>query len=93
MVLSFSLRGLGAGALGVWDPLRPPHPNPLMVAFPGWNRNNQVGCRSRGFRGEMDFAVGKAFRGKRVALRPTSNDGAWRVFFSTQLIVTIDLNR
>ena len=39
------------------------------------------------------FAVGKAFRGKRVALRPTSTDGAWRVFFSTQLIATIDLNQ
>ena len=39
------------------------------------------------------FAVGKAFRGKRVALRPTSTDGAWTVFFSTQLIATIDLNQ
>ena len=36
---------------------------------------------------------GKAFRDKRVALRPTSTDGAWRVFFSTQLIATIDLNQ
>ena len=79
------VEGIGCGRIG--------HPHPLTVEFPGWNRNNRVGCRSRGFRGEMDFAVGKAFRGKRVALRPTSNDGAWRVFFSTQLIATIDLNQ
>ena len=37
--------------------------------------------------------VGKAFRGKRVALRPTSTDGAWTVFFSTQSITTVDLNK
>ena len=39
------------------------------------------------------FRVGKAFRRKRVALRPTSIDGAWTVFFSTQPISTIDLNQ
>ena len=38
------------------------------------------------------FRVGKAFRAKRVALRPTSTDGTWRVFFSIQLIATIDLS-
>ena len=37
------------------------------------------------------FSVGKAFRRKQVALRPTSTDGLWNVFFSTQLITSIDL--
>ena len=39
------------------------------------------------------FRVGRAFRGKPVALRPTSIDGNWTVFFSTQPIVNIELNR
>ena len=39
------------------------------------------------------FPVGKAFRGKRVALRPTPTDGTWKVFFSVQSIATIDLNQ
>ena len=39
------------------------------------------------------FRVGKAFRGKKVALRPTSTDGVWNVFFSIQLIASIDLSR
>ena len=39
------------------------------------------------------FRVGKAFRGKQVALRPTSTDGVWKVFFSIQLIASIDLSR
>ena len=39
------------------------------------------------------FPVGKAFRGKRVALRPTPTDGTWKVFFSIQSIAPIDLNQ
>ena len=39
------------------------------------------------------FRVSKAFRGKQVALRPTSTDGIWTVFFSIQPIATIDLNQ
>ena len=39
------------------------------------------------------FRVGKAFRGKQVALRPTSTDGVWTVFFSIQPIATIDMNQ
>ena len=39
------------------------------------------------------FRVGKAFRGKRVALRPTYADGTWTVFFSIQPISTIDFNQ
>ena len=39
------------------------------------------------------FRVGKAFRGKQVALRPTSTDGIWTVFFSIQPIASIDLNQ
>ena len=38
------------------------------------------------------FPVGKAFRTRKVALRPTSADGTWRVFFSTQPIATIELD-
>ena len=41
------------------------------------------------FRGRV-YRVGKAFRGQRVTVRPTT-DGAWRVFFSIQPITTIDL--
>ena len=32
------------------------------------------------------FKVGKAFRGMTVALRPTTTDGIWDVFFSTHAI-------
>ena len=39
------------------------------------------------------FPVGKAFRGRKVALRPSSTDGIWSVFFSVQAIATIDLSR
>ena len=41
------------------------------------------------FRGRV-YRVGKAFRGQRVALRPTT-DGTWKVFFAVQPITTIDL--
>ena len=40
------------------------------------------------FRGRV-YRVGKAFRGQRVALRPTVTDGTWKVFFSIQPITTI----
>ena len=40
------------------------------------------------FRGRV-YRVGKAFRGQRVALRPTT--GTWKVFFAVQPITTIDL--
>ena len=42
------------------------------------------------FRGRA-FRVGKAFRGRRVALRPTATAGIWKVFFAVQPITTIDL--
>ena len=42
------------------------------------------------FRGRV-YRVGKAFRGQRVALRPTTTDGTWKVFFAVQPITTIDL--
>ena len=44
------------------------------------------------FRGRT-FGVGKAFRGERVALRPTSTDGIWDVYFSTQPIASIDMRQ
>ena len=40
-----------------------------------------------------EFRVGKAFSGKRVALRPTKTDRIWNVFFSVQPIATVDLNQ
>ena len=43
------------------------------------------------FRGKT-FLVGKAFRGKSVALRPGPGDGTWNVFFSVEPIAAIDLN-
>lgn len=48
--------------------------------------NGRISFQGRSFR------VGKAFRGKQVALRPDSTDGAWTVHFSTQPIATIDLD-
>ncbi len=37
------------------------------------------------------FKVGKAFRGMPVALRPTTTDGVWDVFFSIHAIAQLDL--
>jgi transposase InsO family protein len=37
------------------------------------------------------FRVGKAFRGYSVALRPTPDDGLWKVYFATQCIARINL--
>ena len=42
------------------------------------------------FRGQS-FRVGRAFQGKHVALRPTTADGVWDVFFSLQPVRNIDL--
>ena len=39
------------------------------------------------------FKVGKAFRGMTVALRPTTTDGIWDVFFSTHAIARLDLRQ
>lgn len=44
------------------------------------------------FRGRA-FPVGKAFRAHPVALRPTSQDGLWNVYFCTHRIATIDLTQ
>ena len=43
------------------------------------------------FRGR-EFIVGKAFRGEPVAVRPTTEDGVFKVFYCTELIKTIELN-
>jgi transposase InsO family protein len=37
-----------------------------------------------------EFAIGEAFRGHPVGLRPTRTDGQWEVYFCQQLITTID---
>ena len=37
------------------------------------------------------FRVGRAFQDKHVALRPTTADGVWDVFFSLQPVRNIDL--
>ena len=42
------------------------------------------------FRGRP-FRVGKAFKGKPVALRPTTTDGLWDVFFSVQPVANLNL--
>tara|TARA_B100002003_G_scaffold246749_1_gene277049 strand:+ start:195 stop:1193 length:999 start_codon:yes stop_codon:yes gene_type:complete len=39
------------------------------------------------------FKIGKAFRGMTVALRPTTTDGVWDVFFSIHAIAQLDLRR
>ena len=39
------------------------------------------------------FKVSNAFRGHPVALRPTSNDGVWDVFFYTSTIAQLDLRQ
>lgn len=43
------------------------------------------------FRGR-EFKVGQAFWGEPVAVRPTTEDGVFRVFYCSELIKTIDLN-
>lgn len=42
------------------------------------------------FRGR-EFRLSKAFRGERVALRPTLTDGVWEVFFGPHGIARIDI--
>ena len=44
------------------------------------------------YRGRL-FRLGKAFRGYPVALRPTPQDGHWRVYFCHQAIGEIDLHQ
>ena len=43
------------------------------------------------FRGRL-FPLTKALRGYPVALRPTTQDGRWRVYFCHQAISEIDLH-
>ncbi len=40
----------------------------------------------------IEFKIGKAFRGHCIALRPTTTDGLYNVFFSQQHIAHINLN-
>ena len=47
--------------------------------------NGRISFRGRPFR------VGKAFKAKHVALRPTTTDGVWVVFFSLQPVANINL--
>jgi hypothetical protein len=42
------------------------------------------------FKGRL-WKVPQAFRGERLAIRPTSNDGRYGVFFAAYQIATIDL--
>lgn len=42
------------------------------------------------FRGRV-FAIGKAFHGQLVALRPTTDEALWKVYFHTHSIIQIDL--
>ncbi len=73
-----------------------PRPFPETLPTVDYDTDDQV--RSVDVNGRISFLgrsfpVGKAFRGKRVALRPTPTDGTWKVFFSVQSIATIDLNQ
>ena len=49
------------------------------------NPNGQISFRSRRFK------VGKAFEGHPVALRPTTTEGEWEVYFCHQKIRTLNL--
>ena len=65
---------------------------PPVIEYHDEDRIRAVDVNGRiSFRGRS-FPVGKAFRGKQVALRPAAADGAWTVFFSVQPIATIDFN-
>ena len=73
-----------------------PRSFPLVLPIIEYDSDDQV--RTVDVNGRISFMgrtfrVGKAFRGKRVALRPTSTDGVWTVFFSIQPIATVDLNQ
>ena len=73
-----------------------PRPFPQTLPIIEYDSDDQV--RSVDVDGRISFLgrsfrVGKAFRGKRVALRPTTNDRIWGVFFSIQRIATVDLDQ
>ena len=71
-------------------------PFPQTLPIIEYDSDDQV--RSVDVDGRISFLgrslrVGKAFRGKRVALRPTAKDRIWMVFFSIQPIATVDLDQ
>ena len=73
-----------------------PSPRPFPATLPALAYAPDDQVRSVDVSGRISFqgnvlAVGKAFRHKRVALRPTQTDGVWDVYFSIQRIKTIDL--
>ena len=71
-----------------------PRSFPLVLPIIEYDSDDQV--RTVDVNGRISF-MGRTFRvgkaGKRVALRPTSTDGVWTVFFSIQPIATVDLNQ
>ena len=75
-----------------------PSCRPLPETLPSIDYDSDDQVRSVDVSGRISFLgrslrVGKAFRHKRVALRPTQTDGVWNVFFSVQPIATIDLSQ
>ena len=72
-------------------------PRPFPETLPSVEYDADDHVRSVDVNGRISFLgrslpVGKAFRNRKVALRPTANDGTWKVFFSVQPIATIDRN-
>jgi len=55
------------------------------------NHKNPGKHRSQGLHPENKLREGQAFRGECLALRPTSLDGVWELFFCDQRIAPIDL--
>ena len=71
-------------------------PRPLPERLPEWEYDTTDAVRkvqadgTISFRGR-DWLVGEAFRGERVAVRPTTRDGLWQVYFGAHPVAEIDL--
>jgi transposase InsO family protein len=73
-----------------------PSPRPYPETLPAIEYGPDDAVRKVQYDGEVHFAgrvsrVSKAFRGERVAVRPTPTDGVWAVYFATHRIAQIDL--
>ncbi len=72
------------------SPRRFPEVLPGLVYGPD-DRVRKVDVTGRiSFQGRV-FRVGKAFRGQRVALRPSQSDGVWSVYYCHQQVKVVDL--
>jgi len=70
-------------------------PRPFPEQPPVWEYGSTDEVRKVQGKGEIYFRgqpwlVGEAFRGERVAVRPTPQDGVWKIFFGVHPVAEID---